>query len=113
MTSSILHLPPLRLRLTEAEFCGWLGQAAPGDIIEYHRGFLALDRMPAAQRLAERDRTELLKLARRALWAAEHDLVHLVQSRHGPDDYSYLAIARHRPKTPPVSLSALLNEEAA
>jgi hypothetical protein len=111
MTSTIVQLPPLRLRLTEIEFCGWLGQAGPGETIEYHRGFLALDRIPAAQRLPERDCRELLKLARRALWAAEQDLVHLVQSRHGADDYSYFAVARLRPKTPPVSLSALLTEE--
>jgi hypothetical protein len=113
MTSTIVQLPPLRLRLTEIEFCGWLGQAGPGDRIEYYRGFLAPDSMPAAQRLPERDCRELLKLARRALWAAEQNLLHLVQRRHGPDDYSYIAVARVRPKMAPVSLSALLTEEVA
>jgi hypothetical protein len=113
MTSTIVQLPPLRLRLTEIQFCGWLGQAGTGDLIEYYRGFLALDSMPAAQRLAERDCAELTKLARRALWAAEQNLLHLVQRRNGPDDYSYLAVARTRPKLAPVSLSALLTEEVA
>ncbi len=113
MISTIVQLPPLRLRLTQVEFCGWLGQAGPGDMIEYYRGFLALDSLPAAQRLAQRDCAELLKLARRALWAAEQNLVHLVQRRHGTDDYSYLAVARVRPKMMPVSLSALLAEEVA
>lgn len=113
MTGTIVQLPSLRLRLTEVEFCGWLGQAGPGDMIEYHRGFLALDSMTAAHRLPERDCRDLLKLARRALWAAEQSLLHLVQRRHGPDDYSYIAVARVRPKMAPVSLSALLTEEVA
>jgi hypothetical protein len=113
MTSTSIPHPSLRSRLTEIEFCGWLGQAGPGDMIEYYRGFLALDSMPAARRLGERECAELLKLARRALWAAEQNLAHLVQRRNGPDDFSYLAVARIRPKTPPVSLSMLLTEDAA
>ena len=30
-------------RLSEMEFAGWVGAAAPGDRIEYHRGFLVVD----------------------------------------------------------------------
>ena len=30
-------------RLTEMDFAGWVGAAAPGDRLEYHRGFLAVD----------------------------------------------------------------------
>ena len=29
--------------LTDIEFCAWIGQAMPGDRIEYHRGFLGID----------------------------------------------------------------------
>ena len=29
--------------ISEIEFCGWVGQAVPGDRLEYHRGFLVLD----------------------------------------------------------------------
>ncbi|MFC3119836.1 hypothetical protein ACFOHS_22155 [Jhaorihella thermophila] len=25
--------------LTDIEFCAWVGQAAPGDRLEYHQGF--------------------------------------------------------------------------
>lgn len=33
--------PPVRKPINE-KFCGWIGQAAPGDTLEYYRGFLAL-----------------------------------------------------------------------
>ncbi|MFN3946113.1 MAG: hypothetical protein ACK4K7_14400 [Allosphingosinicella sp.] len=99
--------------LTEIDLCGWVGQAAPGDILEYHRGFLALDTMPHGTRLAERERAELARVARRAWWAAEYGLIHLVQRRHRTNDYSYLAIARPKPRRTAVSLSSLLLAEVA
>jgi hypothetical protein len=107
MTSTITRLPIVRLRLTEIELCGWLGQALPGDVIEYHRGFLALDSLPHGGRLAERDRSELARVARRALWAADRGIAYLIQRRHGPDDYSYLVIARPHPDSPSQPLSEL------
>ena len=113
MSNTIIPLSTVRLRISELEFCAWLGQAVPGDRIEYHRGFLALDSVPTATRLNPKDRSELVKLGGRALWAAEQGLAHLVQRRHGPDDFSYIAIARPRPRVMPVSLSALLADEVA
>ena len=97
------------LILTEIELCGWLGQAAPGDSIEYHRGFLALDRCRIGGRLREQDATELSRVADRAWLAAEGRLVHLVQRRNGQDDYSYLLVAR--PRSPSQPLSELLTTE--
>ena len=41
-TMSRTHPPPPHAS-TEADFCGWVGRAAPGDIVEYHRGFLGID----------------------------------------------------------------------
>lgn len=105
--------PAIRKPLTEIDLCGWVGQAAPGDILEYHRGFLTLDTMPQGRRLAERDRAELARVARRARWAADRGLIHLVQRRHRFDDYSYLAIARPKPKQASVSLSSLLLAQEA
>jgi hypothetical protein len=53
------------------------------------------------------------RLARRAWWAAEQGLVHLVQRRNGPDDFSYLAVARlHGPEIPQPVSSLLLKEVA-
>ena len=101
--------PPPRLLLTEMELCGWLGQAAPGDILEYHRGFLAADIDARSGCLPERDQTELVRLGRRAMRAAEIGRAHLVQRRHGPNDYSYLldrASASQNPVCFPVVAAA-------
>jgi hypothetical protein len=105
--------PRTGLRITEIDLCAWLGQAAPQDAVEYHRGFLVLDVNARGICLADRERLELARVARRAWWAAEKELVHLVQRRLGPDTFSYLAIARPRPRTSSVSLSSLLLEEVA
>lgn len=98
-------------QLTEIEFCAWVAQAAPGDRLEYHRGFLVLDIFPMLGRLADRERKELARLGSRAFWAAEQGLVHLVQERIGPDRFAYLAVARRKPKAAALSLSALLPAE--
>jgi hypothetical protein len=100
-------------RLAEMHFAGWVGAAAPGDRIEYHRGFLAVDTIPMISKLPETDRTALKQLAGRAWWAAEQRLVHLVQERLGPDLFSYIAIARPKPKRAEVSLAALLVDAEA
>jgi hypothetical protein len=98
MDTHITKITQARRLITEEGLCGWLGTAVPGDRLLYYRGFLALDCAPAAGRLPEGERTELLRVARRALFAAEKGLVHLLQRRHGPDDYSYLIEARPRPR---------------
>jgi len=94
--------------ISEIEFCGWVGQAVPGDRLEYHRGFLVLDAFPVISKLADPDRKRLALLGARAFWAAEAGLVHLVQERIGPDQFAYIAVARPKPKAAAVSLSALL-----
>jgi hypothetical protein len=80
--------------LTAIDFLGWLGQAEPGDTIEYHRGFLALDTMRHGSPLSESDRSELTRTAGIASWAFAQGFVHLMQRRLGEDAFSYLAIAR-------------------
>lgn len=97
--------------LSEIEFAAWVAQAAPGDRLEYHRGFLVLDTFALFSHLDDRARVELTQLARRAFWAAEQGLVHLVQERLAPDRFAYIAVARPKPKAAAVSLSALLLAE--
>jgi hypothetical protein len=91
--------PITRAALGEHEFLGWLGQAPAGEVLPYHRGFLAIDRNWSVER-------QLDRLAALALWAAENGFVHLVQRRHGPEDASYIAIARKHP----ASLSDLIGQ---
>jgi len=100
-----------RRPLTEIEFCAWVAQAVPGDRLEYHRGFLTLDRCQGLSRFTTEERTRLTWLGARAFWAAEQGLVHLVQERLGPDQFAYIAVARPKPKAAAVSLSALLLAE--
>ena len=105
--------PSAMRRLTETAFCAWIAQAGSGDALIYHRGLLALDASPHGQTFHGQDRKELGRVARRAWWAAEQGLVHLVQRRNGPDDFTYLAIARPRPKELSATLSSVLLKEVA
>lgn len=101
------------LRLTEIELCAWIAQAEPGDVLEYHRGALAIDRLPVMSKLPKAECQRLHLLAERAFAAAEQRLVHLVQRRLGTDHFSYLAIARPKPARANAALAALLLAEAA
>ena len=97
--------------LSEIEFCAWVAQAAPGDRLEYHRGFLVLDVFPMFSKLSNAARAALRGLGSRAFWAAELGLVHLVQERVGPDQFAYIAVARRKPKAAAGALSELLLAE--
>jgi hypothetical protein len=101
-------------RLSEIELCAWIAQAEPGTVLEYHRGFLALDRTAFGRFADTPARAELALLGSRAHDLAERGLVHLVQLRRGPEDYSYLAIARPRRKGAlPDFATQTITEEAA
>jgi hypothetical protein len=113
MTSNVTHFPPIRLRISEIELCGWLSQAEPGEAIEYHRGFLGIDRTPLGQPMSPEDRGHLIRIAERAMRLAEQGLLHLVQRRLGADTFSYLAVARSRPAGAALSFSTLFAQEAA
>ncbi|PZV39026.1 hypothetical protein [Mesorhizobium kowhaii] len=83
--------------VSEPDFCSWLQTAAPGNAIEYHRGFLILDAaQPCRGKLALQRQQELIQLRHLAYWAAEQELVLLVQRRLAPDTFSYLAVRRVR-----------------
>jgi hypothetical protein len=92
-------IPPQRptpvLLTNEAAFCDWVARSAPGASTVYFRGHLAYERMPSVSTFAEPERKRLVALAKRALQAAEDGLVHLVQRRHGPEDYGYIAVKVH------------------
>ncbi|WP_196223267.1 hypothetical protein [Roseibium sp. RKSG952] len=94
--------------VTEIAFCAWIAQSTPGDRLEYHRGFLALDAYPMFSRLTDAARKELQRLGTRAFWAAEQDLVHLLQKRIGEERFSYIAVARPKAKVPVIPFSDLV-----
>ena len=99
---------------SEIELCAWIAQAEPGAVLEYHRGFLALDRTTFGRFADTPACAALGLLGNRAHDLAERGLVHLVQHRHGAEDYSYFAIARPRAKGAlPDFATQTITEEAA
>lgn len=106
--TSLKPIPTNHLPTTETAFCAWLGQASAGDAFEYHRGSLAMDVGSDGSKLGSQERRELCCIARRARWAAERGLVHLLQRRNGPDDFTYLVVARSRSTSMPAGLSSSL-----
>ena len=105
-------LPIERPLVTEIEFCAGLGQAGTGDSLEYHRGFLVVDLTPFGNPMCSETRLELARTSARAYGLAERGFVHLVQRRVGPDNFSYLAIARPLPQGKALDFSTLMTEEA-
>lgn len=107
------RLPAACSGITEIELCAWLAHAAPGDVLEYHRGFLGADRTPYGQAMSAEDRATLIGTSNRAFRLAEQGSVHLVQRRLAPGTFGYLAVARPRPKNAPLSFATLMSKEAA
>lgn len=100
------------LGLDEVGLCAWIAQAEPGETLVYHRGFLAVDATSVVSRLSTEQQRSLQQVAAAAMRAADQGLVHLVQTRLGPDAFAYIAIARPRPGPPGAPLSIRLLEAA-
>lgn len=81
----------------ENAFVDWRTDAQPGDRLVYHRGFLARDRHPTMGQISKGDRLALERVADRALADCNRGLVRLLQRKHGPEDFSYIAVARAPP----------------
>lgn len=94
--------------VNDLAFLAWVAQAAYGDTLVYHRGFLGIDIGPGMSRFGEPDRRRLLRLAQAALSAFDAGLVHLVQVRLEPDRFAYLAVARRKPAHAPKALARLV-----
>ena len=112
MTDHIYHLFP-GTNTNEVTFCSWLAQAAPGDALEYHRGFLCLDRGGIESVRKSKKADALDQLADRAFDLAERGFIHLIQRRVAPETFSYIAIARPVPLGCALDFKALMPEQAA
>lgn len=99
--------------MDDVTLCAWIAQAAPGERLVYHRGFLGVDTCRGLSAFPDAERRRLWNLGRAAYRAFASGLVHLVQERVGPDRFAYVAIARPRPGAAAASLSRLLLAEAA
>ncbi|MEP9390582.1 hypothetical protein [Mesorhizobium sp. KR9-304] len=83
-------------RVSCPEFDAWVRGATPGSTLEYHLGNLAVDADPELSEFPEPQRQQLCDLRDQAFSAAAAATVDLVQRRIGPNNFSYLAIARRR-----------------
>ena len=92
------HKPP---RLSEIELCAWIAQAEPGAILEYHRGYLALDRTSFGRFADGPARASLSVLGARAHDLAERGLQIVVSY-----DHDTLRRAGNQPTRPPSSRSS-------
>ena len=108
-SSSPFHLQ----KLNETSFCAWVAQARPGDVLEYHRGFLCLDRGTPEQTNKKPHQIQLDEMSARAFDLAERGFLHLLQQRVGDACFRYMAIARTSPEGQTIDFSTLMTEEAA
>jgi hypothetical protein len=88
-------------KLTEERFANWIGDALVGQSIQYHEGFLLLDRSESSSGLAAKERIRLHSIARRAWIACELGLVHLFSLKLADGNYRYIAIRSGSKLTPP------------
>lgn len=104
--------PGPAVTINEIGFCAWVAQAEPGEVLIYHRGFLAVDADKTISRLSGEARSALRHLADTAFRAAQQDLVHLVQTRIATDRFAYIAIARPKPHRAAAVAASLIRQAA-
>ena len=80
--------------ITVREIHTWLANARAGEAITYFRGSLALAREEGGEMPGEANTRHLIEVADYLWKAAQHGRVHLVQIRHGHEDYTYVAVAQ-------------------
>ena len=95
--------------VSEITLMAWADVADPGAQLTYHTGFLVVDITATVTKLAKTEIKNLRATANAAYRLSELGRVHLVQERLGTDRFTYVAIARPKPKSPrPGSIARLL-----
>ena len=79
-------------KLTEAAACDWIANALVGQSIQYHEGFLMMDRSDSGSGLPAKERSRLHSVARRMWIACELGLVHLFSLKVADCHYRYIAV---------------------
>lgn len=85
--------------MTDLEFVQWIGDADPGDTIEYHTGFLFVDRVRGieSQNISA---PEIRLIADAAFDLQQRGIVELTQRRLDRYRYCYLATVRKTLRRP-------------
>jgi hypothetical protein len=71
MTFAQLSQPQGGMPLSAAALSAWVARASPGERLEYHRGFLAIDRIKGTSALNDAERRKLAAVADQALALAD------------------------------------------
>lgn len=89
--------------MTDLDFMQWIADAKPGETIEYHTGFLFVDRVRGieSQNISA---PEIRLVADAAFDLQQRGLVELTQRRLDRYRYCYLATARRKPKAKSLDL---------
>jgi hypothetical protein len=87
-------------KLTEAALCEWIATALVGQSIQYHEGYLMVDRFGSSSGRCALERHRLHAIARRMWIACELGLVHLFSKKIGSCHYKYLAVRSASTLTP-------------
>lgn len=88
-------------KLTEAALCDWIAGALVGQSIQYHEGFLLLDRSESSSTRDPKERNRLHSVARRVWIASELGLVHLFSLKVDEGHYRYIAVRSSSTLAPP------------
>ena len=88
-------------KLTDATACDWIANALAGQSIQYHEGFLMMDRSDTGSGLPAKERNRLHSVARRMWIACELGLVHLFSLKVADGHYRYLAVRSANTFSPP------------
>jgi hypothetical protein len=94
MMPTQLSRPQAGVPLSVAAFRSWLARARPGEPLEYYRGHLGMDRVKGTSSLSDPERRNLNAVADHTLALSNDGRLHLLQERHGDNDYSYWAVTR-------------------
>lgn len=87
--------------LSEAAFCDWIASSVSGQAMQYHEGFLLLDRSEMHSSFPAKERMRIHAVARRAWIASELGLVHLFSQKVQDNRFRYLAVRSAAALTPP------------
>lgn len=93
-----VHVP--KDKLSEPGLCDWISGATAGQSIQYHEGFLMLDRSESSSTLPTKERQRLHAVARRAWIACELGMVHLYSIKVADGHYRYVAVRSSNRLTP-------------
>jgi len=79
-----------RIMISRTKFDEWINKSKPGDKITYYRGYIMGPHLQKYSPTSDERRVRAIKSY--AYKAYEHNVVTLVQKKHGEFDYEYMAM---------------------